>query len=306
MRELLVDGRPFDRSLAEAAHISPDVLRRLVRLGAVRQPVRGVYVDARIRDSLELRAACLALKLPSGAAISRLTAAWLLGVDGRSPEERHRPLDVECTVPLGVEPVRRPGVRAYVAALRDDVQDVHGVPCTSAVRTVVDLLRWRPPHMALAVADAMAGRGLVHPEAITAAVETFRRQPGVAQARYLAMNIEPLSESFGESWTRLRILDAGFPRPEAQVQVLVDGILVYRLDLAWRQRGIAIEYHGEEHHSTHEQRTHDSLRREDLERRFDWRLLAVGKGEVLGRSLAFEYEVGGMLGLEPAITRRRW
>lgn len=306
MGDLLFDGRPVDRSHAAALGITRDELRQLVRRGLVRQPVRGVYLDADMADALELRAACLALKLPHGAAVSRLTAAWLLGVDGRSPDERHQPLDVECTVPVGVEPVRRPGVHAYVAPLGDDVEVLHGIPCTTPVRTVVDLLRWRQPHMGLAVADAMASGGLVEPEDVVAAVEGFRGRPGVAQARYLAANIEPRSESFGESWTRLRIADAGFPRPEAQVPVLVDGITLYRLDLAWPRRRVAVEYDGEAYHSTREQRAHDADRREDLEDRFDWTLLAVGKGEVLGRSLALECAIGGVLGLEPRISRRRW
>ena len=39
----------------------------------------------------------------------------------------------------------------------------------------------------------------------------------IDRARRLASFCEPRAESFGESWTRLRILDAGFPRPVAQV-----------------------------------------------------------------------------------------
>ncbi len=306
MGDPLFAGRPVDRALASAHGVKADQLRTLVARGLVRQPVRGVYVDADVGDDLALRAACVALKLPPGAAVSRLTAAWLFGVDGRSPDERGQPLDVECTVPVGVEPVRRPGVRAYVAPVGGDVEVLHGVPCTSPVRTVVDLLRWRQPHMGLAVADAMASGGLVEVDEVLASVERFRGRPGVAQARYLAANIEPRTESYGESWTRLRIADAGFPRPEAQVAVAVDGVEVYRLDLAWRRLRVAVEYDGEEHHSTREQRIHDAARREDLERRFGWTLLVVTKAEVLGLSLALERAIGELLSLEPRIARRRW
>jgi hypothetical protein len=306
MGELFFDGRPVDRAAAAAMGTTADDLRALVRRGAVRQPVRGVYLDAGVTEDLDVRAACLALKLPRGAAISRLTAAWLLGVDGRSPDERHQPLAVECTVPVGTEPVRRPGVRAYVAPLDGDVELVHDVPCTSPVRTVVDVLRWRPPHMGLAVADALARRRLVDVDEVVLAVEAFRGRPGVARARYLAANIEPRSESYGESWLRLRVVDAGFPRPEAQVSVRVEDVEVYRLDLAWPRLRVALEYDGEEHHSSREQRAQDARRRDDLELRFGWTLLAVGKGEVLGPSLALERAVGELLSLEPRITRRPW
>ncbi len=306
MGDLLFDGRPVDRELAAACGVTADELRALVRRGRLRQPVRGVYLDADAGEGLELRAACLALRLPRGAAVSRLTAAWLLGVDGRAPTERGAPLDVECTVPVGVQPVRRPGVRAYVAPLDDDVDRVHGVPCTSPVRTAVDLLRWRQPHMGLAVADAMTRAGLVDVPTVVSAVERFGGRPGAAQARYLAANLEPLSESYGESWTRLRVADAGFPRPDAQVSVVVDGFELYRLDLAWRARRVALEYDGEEHHSTRAQQAHDRRRREDLEQRFGWTLLVATKAEVLGRSMALERALGELLSLEPRISRRRW
>ncbi len=282
-------------------------MQLLVRRKDLRQVLRGVYLDADAdTGDLELRARCLELLLPPGAAVSRLTAAWLLGVDGRGPDERDLPLEVECTVPRGMEPMSRPGVRCYTAPLGADVDVVNGVRCTTPERTAVDVLRWRPPHMALAVVDAMAARGLVAAEALPAAVEQFRGSRGAAQARYLAANVEPLSESFGESWARLRVLDARFPRPEAQVVVLQDGRELYRLDLAWRRQRVALEYDGEEFHSSPRQRAHDERRRDDLERRFGWRVLVAGKGEVLGRSLELERAVGDALGLAPKIMRRRW
>jgi hypothetical protein len=268
--------------------------------------VRGVYLDIRAVDDITTRARCLALRLPPGAAISRLTAAWLYGIDGRMPEQRCGPLVIECTVPCGREPLSRPGVKCYVAQLGDDVHLVDGVPCTSPERTAVDLLRWLSPHMGLAVADGLAARGLVCVEALPQAVERFRGASGVAQARHLAPVVEPLTQSFGESWTRLRMLDAGFPRPEAQIPILVDDHLLYCLDMGWRRRRLAVEYDGEEFHSSEQQRQRDLRRRDDLERRFGWNVLAVGKGEVLGRSMDLERAVGDLLGMAPRISSRRW
>jgi very-short-patch-repair endonuclease len=304
--ELLFRGQPVDRDAANSFGVTSEQLRMLVRRGELRQVLRGVYVDPRAGDDLELRARCLELVLPCGAAVSRLTAAWLLGIDGRGPSERGLPLEVECTVPRGMEPMSRPGIRCYAAPLGSDVDVVNGVRCTTAERTAVDVLRWRPPHLALAVVDAMAHRGLVAADALPAAVERFRGSRGAGQARYLAAHVESRSESFGESWARLRVLDARFPRPEAQVAVLNDERELYRLDLAWRRRRVALEYDGEEFHSSPEQRAHDTQRRDDLEQRFGWTVLVVGKGDVLGRSLRLERAVGEALGLAPQIIRRRW
>jgi hypothetical protein len=304
----IMDGCPFMRDDARAVGLRPETLPRLVSEGVVRHVVRGVYIDNRVPDDLASRAACLRLRLPPGAVVSRLTAAWLWGVDGRMPEEREGPVVVECTVPRGVQPIRRPGVRGYAAPLGDDdVCLVAGIPTTTSERTSIDALRWLRPHMSLAVADALAAMGLVSPDAVVTRLGDFAASPGIRQARYLAGLIDPLTESFGESWLRLRIVDAGFPRPRAQIEVLdAMGRCVMRLDLGWEDRRIAVEYDGEEHHSTAAQLAHDRRRREVLERTYGWRILAVGKGEVLGQSLELEKAVGELLGLEPRLRRRRW
>jgi hypothetical protein len=304
---LLFDGRPFDRESAREAGLLRDHVTALLVGGRIRQPVRGVYLDARVPDDLTSRAACLRLRLPEGAAVCRLTAAWLLGVDGLMPEERCAAPVVECVVPPGRQPPRRPGVRAYVGQLEHAVAEVCGVPATTPARTAVDVLRWLQPHMGLGICDALARRGLVTREEILALVEEFAGFRGVVCARYLADLVDAKSESFGESFLRLRIADAGFPRPTAQIEV-TDGTgrVVARLDLGWKDRLVAVEYDGEQFHSSPEQRAHDERRRDMLEREYGWRILAVGRGEVLGRSLALERGIGELLSMAPAINRRRW
>ncbi len=307
--ELLLDGQPFDRRTARDHGVNGEQLRRMLLAGSVRRVLNDVYVDARAPDDLAFRARCLRLKLPRGAALSRLTAAWLFGVELTLLSPPDGPMPVECTVPPGREPLSRAGIRSYAAPLDADVDLVFvaGLPCTSPVRTAVDLLRWLRPHEGLAIVDAMSARGLIQALELPAAVERFTGAPGVAQARYLAAIVEPLTESPGESWTRLRLVDAGFPRPEAQIAVPNDGSARhYRLDMGWRGRRVAVEYDGEEFHEAPHQRRHDKRRRDDLRRRFGWTVLGVGKGEVLGPSMLLEWAVGALLGLEPRIARRRW
>jgi hypothetical protein len=304
---LILDGQPFDRDMALQHGLRQQDVTALVAAALVRQVVRGVYIDARVTDDLASRAACLRLRLPPYAVVTRLTAAWLWGVDGRMPEQLASPPPVERVVPPERQPLRRPGVRCYVAPLDGETTEVDGVPVTTATRTALDVLRWLPPHMGLAIADAMAATGLVAPSQVVERVAQSPGVRGIAQARYLAALIEPLTESFGESWLRLRIMDAGFPRPEAQIEVVDElGRCVYRLDLGWRDRHIAIEYDGEAHHSTDEQISHDRRRRGRLESTFGWQVLVVGRGEVLGRSLALEKGLGEVLSLQPKTLRRRW
>ena len=305
--DLVLGGEPFRRRDWAGAGLSRRQLDRLTATGVLREPLYGVLVDARRTDTLELRAACAGLVLPAGAAVGRRTAAWLWGVDGRSPGEHLSVPDAECVVPSGVEPVRRPGVRCFQAPLTDDeIVVVDGVPVTTPLRTALDCARYLPPFMGLGTIDAMAHQKLVVPEEMAVEIERFRGDRFVARARRLITACEPRTESFGESWLRLRCLDAGFPRPEAQVNLPDDGCPRWRLDLGFVEFKAGGEYDGEEFHSTDEQIAHDEYRREDCLRRFGWTVLGFTKSLVLGPSMQLEYALGEVLSLTPRISRRLW
>jgi len=100
----------------------------------------------------------------------------------------------------------------------------------------------------------------------------FRRR-GVVQARQLVELADPRSESPGESWARLEVLDHGLPAPEPQVWVYEDGRPVFRLDLAWRRRKVALEYDGRDFHGE-DRRDHDKARRNWL-REHGWTVVVV-------------------------------
>jgi hypothetical protein len=299
---------PFTTAEAETAGLTIWQLRRLVGRALLTCVLHGVYQLGPLTNEPADRARIGALALPPGGAVVRRTAAWMYGVDARGPGEQGVPMPVECVVSRGITPVRRPGLKCYQADLEpSDIVDVRGVPCTTPARTVADLLRWISPPMGLACADAFAAGKLIKPDEI---LTMLGRWPGgrfIGQARRLAGFIEPLAESFAESWLRLRLLDAGFPRPTAQVAILDEtGRVVYRLDLGWPERRIGIEYDGQEFHSSRGAILADIRRREILAERFGWHVVGVGKGEVLGRSLDLEKGVGELLGLEPIISRRMW
>lgn len=305
---LLEGSEPLRRRDAAAWGLSPAALDRLALRGLLVQVVRGVFVRPHQVDDPEIRARAAGLVLPPGAAVSRRTAAWLWGVDPRGPSERRCVLDVECSVPVGAAVVRGRAVKGFVTDLKpDDVTLVAGVPCTTAHRTAADLARWLQPHMGLACLDALAANKVIHPELLLEEMGRWKGDRNVARARRLISLCEPKTESFGESWLRLRIVDAGFPRPEPQIWIIdADGVALYRLDMGWRDRKIAVEYDGEEFHSETEDRDADEVRRDDASERFGWEVVGVGRGEVLGRSKALELAVGDLLGLSPTNRRRDW
>ncbi len=158
--------------------------------------------------------------------------------------------------------------------------------------------------MALAALDMFTHRGLVTLPELLAGVEPLAGFPGIRQARELILLTEPDTESPGESWLRLRLVDAGFPRPRPQISIVdASGREIYRIDLGWPDLKLGLEYDGQEDHSSPRQRAHDQARRADLDRRFGWTVRGVGRGEVLGRDPALELAVGEWLGRRPLLPR---
>ena len=300
---------PFTRAQLMAAGRSRRTVDRWLSRGLIRPILYQVYVPSQVPDSIELRARAIGLVLPPGAVISRSTAAWLHGVDVRPPGQHTSIPVVECAIDTraaaGV-PIRRPGVRCTGARLDGDVTEVGGLPCTTPERTAADLLRWLPPFMGLGAVDAFAHLGLAEPADVGTVLSRFPGHRHVARARGLLSWCEPLTESFGESWLRLRLLEAGFPTPQAQVWVAdARGVAVHRLDLAYPDRRVGIEYDGEEFHDDVRDRRHDALRRDRLAA-LGWTVVGVGRGEVLGASPRLELGVGELLSRSPRLPRRPW
>jgi hypothetical protein len=290
---------PFTRLQYFDAGGTYDELRGLLRAGALRRVVRGVFVSAQVPDTLDLRIRVASLILPTKGVLARTGAAWMYGVDTRPPNRRHDPLLLEVAVPEGVQPIRFPGIRCFVEHLTNaDVCGVRGVPSTTPLRTAVDLARWLPRGDALAAVDALAHRNLVDVDEYSAALERWKGYAFIGQAREIASLVDRRSESWGESITRLRIHDAGFELPDLQVPVRVDGV-EYRLDFGWRRIRKGLEYDGERWHSSAEQRTRDEARRARIRDADGWEIRVVTKEHVLGRGRHFEQVVCELTGLVP-------
>jgi uncharacterized protein DUF559 len=105
----------------------------------------------------------------------------------------------------------------------------------------------------------------------------------VVKLRGLVLLADPRSESAGESRVRLRIHDEGLPLPVPQHWVLDHGVPRYRLDLAYPKHRIAVEYDGEWHDATADQRRADLERRTWL-RKHGWTVIVVRRGELGGRT----------------------
>lgn len=281
----------------------------LCQAGELVRPHRGVYLPSRLVDDLDARVTAVKLVLPSRAALARESAAWLYGVDVRPPERWRAPPLLECVVPLdGVRP-GHPAINAFISELpRDDVVDVNGVPCTSPTRTALDLARWRPRFIGLGAVDTLTHVGLTTVAELEKAAAPLRGHRFIRRAREVIELCEPATESVPESWCRLRIIEAGLPRPAVQVSLRDEqGREVYRLDMGILEARVGIEYDGVEHHlRTVAQREHDERRRADIDRRFRWKTVASTLVDVLGHEPRLEHAVMELLGISIEFRRRPW
>lgn len=302
---LINDGQPFVAANAAAIGLSRAAMRDLVRTQRVRRVFRGVYVDAAVADSRELRASALHLVKPPGAVFYGTTVSFLLGVDAAPPAQRFS-LVPQCVVPHHSGRCRQREVRCREGYLPEaDLVEIEGLIVTNPVRTTCDLLRslWRPH--ALGAADAMAHAGYVTREEVMSYIAGMKRYPGIIQARSLAALIEPLTESPGESWQRLRLVDAGFPVPEPQLKVF-DRFdhFVARLDHAYELLRVGMEYDGREWHDDLEGESQDAAKRKLLREVMGWRLAIGRQSRIFGEDATFEQEIGSWIGLTP--QPRRW
>lgn len=305
MRDLVNGGLPFRSREGPQLGFSSSSLSRAVRGGILRRPLRGVVVDARVVDDRDLRIGCLRLVIPAHGVVWGRTAAWLYGIDSFAPGEQDL-LTPECAVPNHRGRCTHPGVRGVEATLPEESYVVvDGVAVTTERRTAMDLGRHLSRPMALAALDAFTHAGLVTVIELREDLADLVHHPGVVQARELVALVEPRTESPGESWLRLRVVDAGFPRPEAQIEVCDSrGRVRFRLDLGFRDRRLGLEYDGADYHDSLAQQRDDDRRRGLLKRQHDWDVYGFGRESVLGRRPTVELVVGELLGMEPRLPRR--
>ena len=264
-----------------------DRLMRLVRQGLVRRVVKGVYVDAVCPDTLELRAAALALVTPESAVVTDRTAAWLHGVSVLAKNDHLAVPPVTVFRLAGYTRIRtRSNIGGERSLLVRDIEVVHGVRVTTPLRTALDLGRLTRRDDAIGCLDALLATGRFSRAELLAEIPRFRGFRGVVQLRELAPLADERAESMPESVLRLRWIDAGLPAPETQ-QWICDrfGEPIYRVDLGSNTVPYAAEYDGEEFHTEPAQRAHDERRRRWIHSR--GQLLDVfTKGDLYGSPVA--------------------
>ena len=262
---------PFTRATAESLGISRHRLEEALRNREVRSVLRGVYVRNDVPETQALRVSAAALVMLPHHVLCDRTAAWVHGIDVFRYAELETVPRLESCVLRGHDPTDRAECHGRTRDLvPEDWQVIGGIRVTTPLRIAVDLACSLPRREALAALDAFARRHGLTVDQMNRLLWRYRRRRGVVRARELVQLTDPRAESSGESWTRLEIHDHGLPAPQPQLWVVVDGLPVYRLDLAYAKAKVVVEYDGEEFHTSPADREADEERRELLRRR-GWR-----------------------------------
>ncbi|MFG2000800.1 hypothetical protein ACGFNU_16810 [Spirillospora sp. NPDC048911] len=223
--------------------------------------------------SLRARAEAMSPLLPPDAVIGRRTAAWIWGLDVLPPGTNQSAWKIELLVPPGSE-ADHPGCESFEGKLPPEHVTVKsGVRVTTPTRTALDCARWLPRREAVAALDQFLRDGVDLASLTEMAAPAGYRRSKLLRAALDAA--DPGAQSPGESWTRVTVIDAGFPRPRSQIPARgPHGACIY-VDLGYEDLRIGLEYDGERHHSGPAARARDEHRRRWLRDELGWEIIPV-------------------------------
>ncbi len=220
------------------------VTRRQLQNGPYVRVLHGVYAHPTLdRDHL-LRCRAAALLMPATAALGGRSAAAVLGAPAPNYVD-----PVTVVVPRGTNWTGPRGVRVHVTDLSpaDVLVDADGVRHTTPTRTAWDVATLESTATAVGVLDAMVHAGLLD----VGTVRSLAVRPLSAwrsrRARRAFDLVDGRSESPPESWVRVACVLGGLPAPVPQYEVWEDGVRLARVDLAWPEHRLIVEYEGEYH-----------------------------------------------------------
>lgn len=225
-----------------AANISRERLRTAVDREVVARLSRGVYTSG---DRRPAKLHALFVRLPEGVVLGYESAARVYGFGGPGPIDD----PVHVIVPAGTVRPRILGVACHEAALPVTAPIlIDGIPCAPPARCAIDLARRGSRRDGIAVLDASLRSGTCTADDLADELLLHDGLRGVCRVRELVPLADGRAECVQESHLRLLLVDAGLQSPEPQVWVHDGtGRPAYRIDLAYRDRRIGLEYDGRSH-----------------------------------------------------------
>jgi hypothetical protein len=273
----------FDRQRGVAT--SGQILQHLTRrgfeaelkTGDLERIWQGVYCRGEPTDELRLRG----LDLSCGTAVPVClgTAAALHGFDTEEPADFHvlSPPGSRLRSADGLVVHRRDGAPLVMVGER---------PATSPAWTAVEVARsLRRPRLLATLDAALRSRSCSRPELWRAASQQAGRR-GIVAVRDLIPLADGLAESPMESEARLAMIDGGLPIPELQYEIIDGNGELRRVDFAWPEQCVAVEYDGLDWHSGSDAMRRDRRRQAALQD-VGWIVIAIVFDDVRYRAWEF-------------------
>ena len=247
---------------------------------------------ARVLTPYELRSRYVALHrdvyVPRGAELTpvlRAQACWLRSrrrgiLAGFSASALHGARWIDSSRPATLIDTNRriaPGVEVWEERIdADEIAVGHGMRVTSPARTALDLARRYPLGVAVAAVDALAQATELKLADVELLVDRYQGRRGMKAARATLELVDGGAQSPKETWLRLLLIHAGFPRPQTQIAVRNEwGWAEAYLDMGWEDIKVAVEYDGDQHRSSRYQYVKDIRRLEMLDQRYGWIVVRV-------------------------------
>ena len=158
-----------------------------------------------------------------------------------------------------------------------------GLPVTSGTRTALDVIAMTDMEHALVIIDGLLHAGETSAELLERRAEGMNHDPHSLTVPLVLGRADARHESAGETLTEFRLRAAGMAKPVPQVEILSRGHLVARVDLAWPELGVFLEFDGKEKYLKHRREgetvvdavLREKRREERICRRTGWRCIRV-------------------------------
>jgi hypothetical protein len=223
--------------------------RKQLESGLFRRVLHNVYVEASVVIDHQIRARAAALLMPPEAAIGgRSAAAWYGAAFANATDP------VVVVAPRGCSWDGPRGVRVHTTDLRPSEvrMTADGVRLTTVVRTAWDVARLEPTLSAVALLDGMLHHaakngGELTEAALMAEFAARRGQWGSRKAQFVLPLVDGRAMSPPESKVRAMLQMKGVQRPIPQYKVYEEGQYLGKVDLAWPEQRLIVEYEGAYH-----------------------------------------------------------
>ncbi|SNS90433.1 Very-short-patch-repair endonuclease [Geodermatophilus pulveris] len=259
--------------LGSAAVAEGFLSRRQLRTRSYHRLTQNVYADPSLELDHRLRCRGVALLLPPEARIGGHSAAAWYGAPFAGLLD---PVTVVCPPSTRWSGPR--GVRVHRTVLEPgDLAMVDDLPVTTALRTAWDVMALEPLTTAVAALDAMARVRHVTVDDLVTLAQRGAGRWGAERVRRAVRYVDPRAESAPESRLRVCLVLAGL-QPVPQFEVVDGGRFVARVDLAFPEARLAVEYEGA-HHFVGDQIAEDQERLARL-RAAGWRVVRVSAADL--------------------------